>query len=131
MRSVHMHRSTQAIGSWVSPARLGKSALAPVLPTVAGCVSFIGSFAHPLSCVPWLQTVFPPFVATTDALTSAGRLFGPLLTHEHRTCPGRKFTAYRNNVSCHSVSNHVMCASGIFSRHRFSSSLNAGFGLGL
>ncbi len=57
----------------------------------------------------------------------------PLLRHEHRTYPGRKFTAYRNNGSCHSVSNHVMCASGIFSRHFFflSSSRNAGFGLGL
>ncbi len=43
----------------------------------------------------------------------------PFLRHEHRTCPGRKFTAYRNNGSCHSVSSHVMCASGIFSRHYF------------
>jgi len=73
---------------------------------------------------------FPPFSATTDALTSAGRLLGPLRL-EHRTCPVRKFTAYRNNGSCHSVSNHVMCASGIFFRHRFFSSLSAGFGLGL
>ena len=54
----------------------------------------------------------------------------PLPRHEHRTCPGRKFSAYRNNGSCHSVSNHGMCASGIFFCHRFSSSPNAGFGLG-
>ena len=38
----------------------------------------------------------------------------PLWRHEHRTCPGRKFTAYRNNDSCHSVSNHRIVRVGDF-----------------
>lgn len=92
-------------------------------------VLYASTFLRPLA-----PDGFPSFSATTDALTSAGRLFGPfvfVLRHEHRSCPGRKFTAYRNNASCHSVSNHVMCAFGIFFRHHFFSSLSAGFGLGL
>lgn len=102
----------------------------PLLPTVAGFASFIWSLCASTFLRPLAPDGFPSFSATTDALTSAGRLFGPL-RHELRTCPGRKFTAYRNNASCHSVSNHVMCAAGIFSRLGFFSSLSAGFGLGL
>jgi hypothetical protein len=53
------------------------------------------------------------FSATTDALTSAGRLFG-LCRHEHRSDSARKFAAYSDPVSCHSISKHVMCAFGRF-----------------
>jgi hypothetical protein len=69
----------------------------------------------------------PSYYGRSDFRRSALR---PAFEHELRTCPGRKFTAYRNNASGHSVSNHVMLASGIFCCHRFLSSRDAGFGLG-
>ncbi len=59
------------------------------------------------------STVITRFTAIMDALTSAGQLFGPL-GHEHRPVPVRKFTAYPDTVSCHSVSKHRPCAPGLF-----------------
>jgi hypothetical protein len=55
----------------------------------------------------------------------------PVFEHEHRACPGRKFTAFLNSGSCHSVSNHVMHTSGIFCCQQLPSSLDAGLDLGL
>ena len=78
MRSVQMLRSTQSHWPWLSPACLGKSVLAPVLPTVAGLSSVIGCLRAATFLRPLAPDGFPPFSATMDALTSAGRLFGPL-----------------------------------------------------
>ena len=74
------------------------------------------------------STVITRFAATTDALTSAGRLFGPF-GHEHRPVPVRKFAAYPDSVSCHSVSIHRSCASGLFVVTFVLSAHNAGLGL--
>jgi|SRR5580704_7515260 hypothetical protein len=78
------------------------------------------------------SAVVARFLATTDALTSPGRLFGPLPGMNTVPVPVGKFTAYPANVSCHSVSNHVMCAFGRFFCHpHFFSARQAGFGPGL
>jgi len=63
--------------------------LAPLLPTVAGFVSFIWSLCASIFLRPFAPDGFPSFPATTDALTSAGRLFGPLW-HEHRALSGEE-----------------------------------------
>lgn len=64
------------------------------------------------------STVVIRFLTTTDALTSAGRLFGPS-GHEHRPVPVRKFTAYPDSVSCHSRSSHPLRMPRLFRCHRF------------
>ncbi len=79
------------------------------------------------------STVITRFVAITDALTSAGRFFGPFPGMNTVPVPVRKFTAYPDTASYHSVSNHVMPASGLSVCHEvvcFSSGSLA-FGPGL
>ena len=57
------------------------------------------------------STVVTRFLATTDALTPAGRLFGPL-GHEHRLAP-TGLPDYRERTSGHSVSNHRRVVRGL------------------
>jgi hypothetical protein len=105
--------------------------LAPLLPTVAGFVSFIWSLCASIFLRPFAPDGFPSFPATTDALTSAGRLFGPLW-HEHRALSGEE-------VHCLSQQRFLpFCLQSCDVRVRdflsspfFFSSLSAGFGLGL